>query len=439
MEKSKSIFSIDLVLLLSTIALMLIGVLFIYSSGANSPHPFEEKRFEYIRQIVWMTLGIILLIVFSLADYNILKEMSFYIYIFFMVILLLTLFFGKVVNGSKSWFGFLGFGIQPSEFSKIATILFLARFCHDNRSRLKEIQYFLLALTIILVPMALILRQPDLGTALVFIPVFLVITFLAGARPRHLFFLLLTLSLVIFLTIATAYAVNKGTAEDSIFDLFVDYYLFGIVSLSLLIIGVLGFFGFRKYKVQVFYWITYFSTILLVSFAATFALRFVLKGYQISRLILFLDPSIDPKGDGWNLTQAITAVGSGGFWGKGFLQGTQSQNKFVPMQSTDFIFSIVAEEWGFIGGLIIFGLFSLILLRSLSIMSQVKDKFAIYTIGGILGMFFTHVFVNIGMTMGIMPITGIPLHFLSYGGSSLIAGALAIGIVLNIHQRRFRV
>lgn len=163
----------------------------------------------------------------------------------------------------------------------------------------------------------------------------------------------------------------------------------------------------------------------------------VLKDYQIMRLIVFLDPEIDPRGTGWHIIQSITAVGSGGLYGKGFLQGTQSQYRFLPMQSTDFIFSIIAEEWGFIGSFLILLLFTVVLLRGIYIIWTAKDRYGKIVGAGIVGMLFFHMVVNIGMTMGIMPITGIPLPFVSYGGSSILNSLISIGILLNIHQRRY--
>ena len=155
------------------------------------------------------------------------------------------------------------------------------------------------------------------------------------------------------------------------------------------------------------------------------------------RLIVFLDPSVDPRGAGWHIIQSMTAIGSGGLLGKGFLHGTQSHYRFLPTQSTDFIFSIFTEEWGLLGGLIVFALFLLICLRLIRIMKTTADNFSVYVAGGLTVMYVFHFLINVGMAMGIMPITGIPLHFMSYGGSSLITAMAGIGLALNIHIRRF--
>ena len=161
-----------------------------------------------------------------------------------------------------------------------------------------------------------------------------------------------------------------------------------------------------------------------------------MKNYQIMRLIIFLKPDIDPRGSGWNIIQSITAVGSGGFWGKGFLHGTQSHYRFLPQQSTDFIFSILAEEWGFVGCTLVFILFLTILMRGIYVVYKSRENYAILIGSGIVGMIFFHVMVNIGMAVGIMPVTGIPLFFLSYGGSSLWTALISVAVLNNINMHR---
>jgi rod shape determining protein RodA len=176
----------------------------------------------------------------------------------------------------------------------------------------------------------------------------------------------------------------------------------------------------------------------MLSLGASFVSHKVLKDYQIMRLIVFLDPNVDPRGSGWNIIQSITAIGSGGLLGKGYLQGTQSHYRFLPQQSTDFIFSIFTEEWGFLGGLLVFTLFLIICLRLIRIMKNTSDTFGAYIAAGLSAMYIFHFLINVGMTMGIMPITGIPLHFMSYGGSSVISAMIGIGLSLSIHVRRFQ-
>jgi rod shape determining protein RodA len=202
-------------------------------------------------------------------------------------------------------------------------------------------------------------------------------------------------------------------------------------------IALFGFIRFRKKK-RYFFWIVYGIAVLIISLGASFMSHKVLKEYQIKRLIVFLDPNVDPRGAGWNIIQSITAIGSGGLSGKGYLQGTQSHYRFLPQQSTDFIFSIFTEEWGLLGGLLVFALFLLICLRLVRIMRTTSDSFGVYIAAGLSGMFIFHFLINVGMTMGIMPITGIPLLFMSYGGSSVISAMTGIGLSLSIYVRRFR-
>jgi rod shape determining protein RodA len=206
----------------------------------------------------------------------------------------------------------------------------------------------------------------------------------------------------------------------------------------LLAIFTLAVIGFFTYKKKYFYWIAYGSAILAISLCASFAARKILKEYQIMRLIVFLDPNVDPRGSGWHIIQSVTAIGSGGFYGKGFGQGTQSHYRFLPQQSTDFIFSIFAEEWGLLGGIFVFALFLLVFFRLMRILKSTPDPFGKYITAGVCSVYFFHFIINVGMTMGIMPITGIPLLFMSYGGSALLSAMAGIGLCLSVYVRRFQ-
>jgi rod shape determining protein RodA len=199
----------------------------------------------------------------------------------------------------------------------------------------------------------------------------------------------------------------------------------------------IALYGHLKYRRPAFFWTLYLGAIVIFSLCASFAVRIVLKSYQIMRLIVFLDPNVDPRGAGWNIIQSITAIGSGGVSGRGFLQGTQGQYRFLPEQSTDFIFSLLSEEAGFIGGIAVFILFMIICLRLLRIVKVTPDPFASYICAGLVGAYGFHFMVNVGMTMGIMPITGIPLVFISYGGSSMISAMIGIGLAQSIYIRRY--
>ncbi len=433
--RQSSFFGFDITLFLATLFLMIVGVLFVYSSGVTSGG--EVYSFEYIRQIIWVGTGILILLGFALFNYNRLRGLSVYIYLGCIVLLIATLIIGHEVNGAKSWLGIGELGIQPSEFMKIATILVLANFLVFVGPRIRQLQFFLLAFLIPLVPVLVILLQPDMGTALVYFPIFIVMVFMAGARIRHIVFLLATGLLTVTLSIMPSFErVLYGEAR-MFFSIFGDQRILVLFLASFMLIFLVSLWGHFVFKKKYFYWVGYVSLIMAISILGFLLAQRVLKDYQIMRLMIFLNPYIDPKGAGWNIIQSVTAIGSGGFGGKGFLMGTQSHYNYLPQQSTDFIFSILAEEWGFIGGFFVILLYLVVLLRGIRILTHAKDAFAIQIGAGIVTMIFFHVLVNIGMTMGIMPVTGIPLLLLSHGGSSLWTASIGIGILLNIYMRRY--
>lgn len=433
--RQSSFFGFDITLFTATFFLMIAGVLFVYSSGVTAGG--EVYSFEYTRQIIWVVTSILILLGFSLFNYNRLRGLSPYFYLGCIVLLIVTLIIGREVNGAKSWLGIGELGIQPSEFMKIATILLLANYLVYVGQRIKQLRFFLLAFFISLVPVLVILLQPDMGTALVYFPIFVVMTFLAGARIRHIVFLIATGLLVVALSIMPSFEQVIFRAQVPVFAVFTDQRMFLFFVGSLLLIFLVSVWGYLVFKKKYFYWVGYVALILAVSILGFLLARRILKDYQIMRLLIFLNPYIDPKGAGWNIIQSVTAIGSGGFSGKGFLMGTQSHYNYLPQQSTDFIFSILAEEWGFIGGFFVILLYLIIILRGIRILIHAKGSFAIQIGAGIVAMIFFHVLVNVGMTMGIMPVTGIPLLLLSYGGSSLWTASIGIGILLNIYIRRY--
>jgi len=434
--KLRSFLGFDIFIFFSVIALMFIGVLFIYSSGVSSSGIVYSN--EYVKQIISISIGLVLCLLFSFGNYSRLGEWSLYFYIAGIIALVYTLLFGKVVNGARAWIslGTIHIG-QPSELMKILTILYLGHFFDQHRNSIKKLSTLFISLGIVALPMGLILLQPDMGTALVYVPIYLFSAFIALVPLRYLFFLALTGFLTILIGILpewnSAILHNEGffiriLTEDSFWPYLI------LVAVLLTILSLIGFLSYHR---RYFYWTGFFSFSSAMSFVGAFLMQKVLKDYQIMRLIVFLDPEIDPRGTGWHIIQSITAVGSGGLYGKGFLQGTQSQYRFLPMQSTDFIFSIIAEEWGFIGSFLVLILFTVVLLRGIYIIWTAKDRYGKIIGAGIVGMIFFHMVVNIGMTMGVMPITGIPLPFVSYGGSSILNSLISIGILLNIHQRRY--
>ena len=434
--KTPSIFGFDFFIFLAVEILMVIGIFFIYSSGVNSNGIIVSN--EYIKQIIWVCTGTVIMLVFAFMDYKRLRSLSFPIYLITLFMLLMTFLFGQVVNGSRSWLGIGSLGIQPSEISKVTTILFLSTYISNNRNRIQSLWTFITAFMIALLPMGLILLQPDLGTAMVFIPVFLVMIYIAGAKKRYILFILLTGLFTIIFSVLPYWAIYISQSKINSMILFSDTRLMRIILLGFLCVIGFSVWGYLATAKPHFYCFFYSTTILGISYVMSFAARMVLKDYQVMRLIVFLDPQVDPKGAGWNIIQSVTAVGSGGIMGKGFLQGTQSHYRYLPEQSTDFIFSIISEEIGFLGNLAIILLFLMIFWRSLNVVLKSRDLFGSLIAAGMSGMIFFHFMINIGMAIGIMPITGIPLLFLSYGGSSLWTALMGIGMMLSVYHRRYK-
>jgi rod shape determining protein RodA len=426
---------IDYSLVFATIVLSVFGILFIYSSGITSTGVLVSR--EYIRQIIWATSGLILALFLSMVDYKRLRNLSVYFYLGTLILLVYTCLFGKLVNGARAWIGVGSFGIQPSEFAKITTILFLARYLDDTRRSPQVFSRFIISCVIVLIPMGIILVQPDFGTSLVFIPILITMTFIAGVSMRYILFLVACISITGILMVLPLW--QRYIMHNALPSLIILNNLRFILSamIALGFIAAIALFGFIRYRKRYFFWILYSSMVVILSLGMSFVARKVLKDYQIMRLIVFLDPDVEPQGAGWNIIQSITAIGSGGLLGKGYLQGTQSHYRFLPQQSTDFIFSIFTEEWGFLGGLLVFALFLLICLRLLRIIKLTTDSFGAYIAAGLSGVYIFHFLVNVGMTMGIMPITGIPLLFMSYGGSSVLSAMTGIGLCLSIYVRRY--
>ena len=426
---------IDWIMLLCVLILSAAGVCFIYSSAINQQGQLVTN--EYAKQIVWVSLGLVLMIGAAIYDY---RNFERYITILFSVLialLILTRLFGKTVNGAKSWLGVGSFGIQPAEFGKIIYILFLGWYFHKTEE-VEERKRFFGALGIMLWTMGLILIQPDLGTASVYIPIFFFMCFAAGVPLRYIFFIFAFGTLTVLTGILPVWQeqIARHTyAIISILTVKKIRVLFTIGFGAITIIGLLGKLFFRHNKY--YYWITYSSAIIFGALVCSVAVSKVLKPYQIQRLIIFLDPYTDKQGSGWNIIQSKTAIGAGGLFGKGFLRGTQSHLRFLPEQSTDFIFSILSEETGFWGGFIVFFLYFILMSRMILIIRRATNHYGYYIASGILGLFFFHFMVNVGMVMGIMPITGIPLLFLSYGGSSMWTAMTCVGIMMSVNYRHF--
>lgn len=433
--KKSFIENFDFILIFSVLILVGLGVAFIFSSGINSDGVLVTN--EYIKQIIWACLGFVFMIFLTLYDYRKLSRYTLQFFIFFIFLLLFTRFFGRESHGARSWLGIGDIGFQPSEFGKIFFILMLAKYL-ENSINDNQLKRLIIALLIFAIPTGMILIQPDLGTASVYIPIFFVMCFIAGIPTRYIIFLLATGFSMIFFIVLPVW--NDYIAEKTfIFATILSNFklklilIFASTLICMLCFVVRRYFHLPHY----FYWIAYTFAIISLGLILSIAGEKILKTYQIKRLIIFMNPNIDRLGAGWNIIQSKIAIGAGGLFGKSFLHGTQSHYRFLPEQSTDFIFSILSEELGFFGGMIVFILYFIIILRTIFIIKNCSNKFGSYIASGFLGMYIMHFFVNVGMVMGIMPITGIPLLFLSYGGTSLLTAMSSIGILMSIESKKY--
>ena len=329
-------------------------------------------------------------------------------YLFSLALLLIVLEWGTTRYGATRWLTIGGIGFQPSEFAKIATLLAVARFLSEERSSINRPRTFIIASAIILAPFLLIARQPDLGTGLVFIVLALPIFYWAGLRSNNLL-LILAPVLALF-------------ASFNIY-LFVGY-------LAVLLLYLLYM------RAGLFSGVLYFAFNIGVGFL-TPRLWGQLKDYQQQRIITFWNPEADPFGAGYQIIQSKVAIGSGGLFGKGFLQGSQTQLRFLPEQHSDFIFAVIGEEFGFVGVVIGLILFSVFLMRTVHLASIFRSRFNSLIAIGIAVMIGFHMFVNIGMTIGVSPVTGLPLPFISYGGSALLTNMVLVGMILNFRRNKF--
>lgn len=369
------------------------------------------------KQLLWIGSSIILIIVILLLDFRIYESIAPLLYGLFIVLLIAVVIVGKEINGAKAWFQFGAFRLQPSELTKFATALLLARYVSTNNVKLSEFKSQLTAFVIMLLPVCLIMLQPDLGSALIFFS-FLIPIFREGLPPIYL---IAGLSLVIVGTLTIilpmkVIAIILGSV-GLIWILLTSKSIKNIL-LTLLIVG--ASMGFAK------------------SFEHAF--NELLPKYQRDRiLVIFYPDTVDPQGAGYNLNQSKIAIGSGGFSGKGFLDGTQTKFDFVPEQSTDFIFSTLAEEHGWLGSSFIIALFISLMMRIVLIAERQKSKFARVYGYGIAGIIFFHFTINIAMTIGLFPVVGIPLPFFSYGGSSLWSFTIMLFVLLKIDMHRAQV
>ncbi|KAF0152842.1 MAG: rod shape-determining protein RodA [Ignavibacteria bacterium] len=394
----------DLAVFIPVLLLIGFGLLAIYSSTLNLPN----ARADFYKQIVFAVISLVIFLVAYSLPHQTIKMTVIPVYGISLFFLLAVLAFGKTVYGAKSWLSIGGFGFQPSELAKLGTILMLAYWLTYKNRDINNLIDLTIALGIGFVPIFLIMLEPDMGTAIVFGLITLVMVFWSGLSLFGIFVVLSPL-VVIFVS------------------------LFGTIALIIALLVIIAALLF--FKRDLFNSVTVFVINLASGFFFDYIFR-ILKPHQQKRIESFLDPMADPLGAGYNAMQAKVAIGSGGMFGKGFLEGNQTQLRFIPKQWTDFIYSVIGEEFGFIGSVTVVILFTIIFIRMLNIASLAKDKFSALVVVGILTLLFSHFALNIGMDLGITPVIGLPLPFLSYGGSSLMINMLLVGLALNIYRNR---
>ena len=351
----------DYVLLVTALLLTAYGVAMVYSATlADSPKDSPFFSTFPGHQAVFAVLGLALLIVFTAIDTKVIQAAGYPIYVVNLLLLVAVAAIGAQSHGAQRWIDVGFFRFQPSELAKLLIILTLAKFFADNRERLHLFRYVLLSLAIVGLPVALVYVQPDFGTSMVLIAIWLGMAVMAGVRLVHL--------------------------------------------------GLLG---------------------MGVALAGPLLWQFM-KDYQRTRLLIFMNPESDPSGEGYNMIQSRISVGSGGWLGQGFAQGTQSQLDFLKVQHTDFIFAVLGEELGFVGAMALFLLFIILLFRIVRSASVQKEVFGRTFAAGVASMLLFQIFINVGMTVGLMPVTGIPLPFISYGSSNLLTTLIAFGVLQSL-------
>lgn len=353
---------IDWIACIAILLLVSLSLLLIYSTSTSTSGSLDYTNLK--KQILAISIGIVLFFLLVFVDYKIFKNYAYLLYGLMILTLVSVLIFGSEIRGTKGWFNFGFFQFQPAELAKIVLLIILAKYFASISGKLSIFRHIIVSGLITLLPVALVMMQPDFGSALVLLFLWIIMLVISGIRRSYLFIL-----------------GGSGT--------------------------LLG-------------WILW---------------QFIFKNYQRERILTFINPNRDPLGSGYNIIQSKIAVGSGGLVGKGLGYGSQSQLKFLPAQQTDFIFAVLSEELGFIGGVLLLVLFFILLIRIVNISKNSRDEFGLMIgIGAVLIIIF-QVIVNVGMNMGLLPVTGIPLPFVSYGGSSLISILILMGILQSIYIR----
>ncbi len=459
---------IDKVTILIFLMMVIMGWLNIYAAVYNEERKeiFDLTQ-RYGKQFIWIIATLVLAFFIILTDNRLYFFFAWFIYGFMIFLLLLVLVFGREINGARSWFEIGPFTLQPSEFAKFATALVLASYLNTPRQELNRLKVLFPAAGLILLPALLTAMQPDMGSTVVFFSFFLVlfregmnpVIFASGILMIVLFFLTLLLDNLYLETSLMAVAAFLAWMSirkwkpfiAGVFILVIitglvyvlDHFVIKKIGLDIVLVTGLIISGFffayyiyqKKATTLMFLYIFLVGSLIYIN-SVEYAFNKVLKPHQKERVEIMLGIKSDPHGTGYNVNQSLISIGSGGLTGKGYLQGTQTKFKFVPAQSTDFIFCTVGEEWGFAGSVVVIGLYVFLLLRLLNMAERQKSAFARIYGYGVFAVLFTHFFINIGMALGLLPVIGIPLPFLSYGGSSLWGFTILLFIFLRLDASR---
>jgi rod shape determining protein RodA len=448
--------------------MIVMGWFNIYAAVYNDEHKeiFDFTQ-RYGKQFIWIMATLVLAVFIMIIDSRFYLFFAWFIYAITMLLLILVLVLGKDINGAKSWIEFGPISLQPSEFAKFGTALALASFLNNRRNDLTKLKVIAPAVAIILFPMLLTALQPDLGSTIVFCSFFIVLfregmspfIFVSGLLMVMLFFLTLLFNNVyleialIALSFMLAWFTTrkwKLLLTGLVMMLFfggilyaLNYFIIKslgdetILVITLLLSGVAyAYYFYTKKAITIFVIYLFLMGSVFYINSVDIAYNHVLKPHQKERIEIMLGFKTDTHGTGYNVNQSIISVGSGGFKGKGYLQGTQTKFKFVPAQSTDFIFCTVGEEWGFLGSLIVIGLYVFLLIRLIILAERQRSNFSRIYGYGVASILFMHFFINIGMAIGLVPVIGIPLPFFSYGGSSLWGFTLLLFIFLRLDAGR---
>ena len=430
----KNLKNIDWLIVSIVLFLSVLGIILIYSATLRTGNPLA-----YIsKQMAAFIIGIVFLFLFTSIDYRVYKLYYKYVYYLTILLLLSVLVFGTVFKGSKAWVDFKYFAFQPTEITKLLFIVSLAGYLDRHSWDITRLNRLFVPFLMLFANVGLILLEPDFSGTLVYFPIFLGMLYFAGARILHLsafvFYGFVTVSFPLLKTLLA-----PSISKISVLMRILDYHW--ELTIFLIFLGFIIFFLWwflKKWKISIpFYYFVCIFLIILVGTGSSYLVGKSIKEYQRKRLVVFINPGVDPLGSGYNIIQSEIAVGSGRFFGKGLFSGTQAQLGFVPAQHTDFIVSLLSEELGFIASLFVIILYGILVWRMVNVSYQSRDRYGSYVSAGIATMFGFYGVINIGMVVGLMPITGLPLLFISYGGSCLVSSLIAIGIIFSIYLRRF--